>query len=214
MTKLLIEKCHRLIDEMGPCCSMSQNFPDRYKFFKKLLSYHPDNKAGNIVELQILISQWNDHQLKFVNDEGHSDTISWVECVKEMARKSRKKRKIQKETTLQNISKAMRNAVYNDQILAFKLTFERKFTCALCDTQGTKSRDFEVDHELEFHTLRDDFLVMYPRYPTEFVKIHGNRAFTENDKAFEEAWKEYHQQNAKLRILCKECNQARNKKDQ
>ena len=88
--------------------------------------------------------------------------------------------------------------------------------CALCSKPLTKDTGREADHYgVHFATIVDDFVEMQTApftYPTETKecndKTHRYR-LTDADSELEEAFIEYHEQEAKLRLTCKKCNQSR-----
>ena len=134
---------------------------------------------------------WNEHQFFIIKNNGSEDSISWNSCINKKVNSINKR-----------INWAMRNAV-ESQIKKFKNTNTNK-PCELCGTYA----NITADHIIKFKKLKDDFLLENPDYPKEFGKHKfGLEIFRDEDFEFVKLWQEYHQKNAILRILCKECNE-------
>lgn len=204
------KKCREIIKRIGECDSVKKFHLQEYLFFKEVLKYHPTNKAEGMVDLKFFKDMFHNPAIKFVRADGTEDTISWVLSSRNMKRG----KIIVKDTSREDLIKALRNSIYY-QIKEYKTTFDNKFECELCKAKGTSSRDFHVDHILEFKHIKDAFLSRFdPRtHPSTFRWDERGPTFYECDKELEESWKTYHAENASVRILCKTCNLARNRKD-
>jgi hypothetical protein len=88
----------------------------------------------------------------------------------------------------------------------------RKYNKLICIKCKSKIKP-NVDHyNPKFKDLKNDFLNVKNNIPIFFSNNTSNqKCFTKEDEEFEKKWYEYHQQNAKLRILCSKCNQEREK---
>ena len=117
------------------------------------------------------------------------------------------------DTKEKKLKKAMRSSIDN-QIREFK----EKYNDNICKLCREEIKEIHVDHEIYFDTLVVDFLE-YVRnkgitIPTEFEDKDDrtNRpCFLQCDIYFESEWLKYHYRNAKLRILCQDCNLKRSK---
>jgi hypothetical protein len=105
-----------------------------------------------------------------------------------------------------SLIKAMRNEIYED-IINFKKQCVKK--CVFCDVTDS---EFHVDHhEPSFKQLSDSFL---EDKETNFLKYKYNKDnkltyFDDNDfrmVVFSNQWKDYHNKNCNLQILCAKCN--------
>ncbi len=110
-----------------------------------------------------------------------------------------------------SLIKAMRNEIYND-IINFKKQCEKK--CVFCNVTDA---EFHVDHhEPSFKQLTETFL---KDKETDFLKYKYNNEnkltyFNDNDfrmVVFSNQWKDYHNKNCNLQILCAKCNLTKSK---
>ena len=101
----------------------------------------------------------------------------------------------------------MRNVIEN-QIEEYRKNNELK--CEIC---GSKSKS-EVDHkDILFVELYENFIKERKDIPKEFENtISNSKYFKIEEKNFEEEWVKYHEENAKLRILCSKCNNKKENK--
>lgn len=110
-----------------------------------------------------------------------------------------------------SLIKAMRNEIYED-IINFKKQCEKK--CVFCNVTDA---EFHVDHhEPSFKQLTETFL---KDKETDFLKYKYNNEnkltyFNDNDfrmVVFSNQWKDYHNKNCNLQILCAKCNLTKSK---
>ena len=171
-----------------------------FKFIMALVKRHHNTsgKIGTGVKaFRITTNRSNTPHLDIIRLDDSVIDISWVGCCK-----INKKRPIRV-----HLNRAMRNAV-EEQIFKFKKEYKTKhgnYKCGLCKTTDAQ---FQVDHEKPiFNDLFKQFVVKNPDHPTQFdQKIMGMNVFRNEDKEYDDKWKKYHQDNAKLRLLCAECN--------
>ena len=105
-----------------------------------------------------------------------------------------------------SLIKAMRNEIYED-IINFKKQCVKK--CVFCDVTDS---EFHVDHhEPSFKQLSDSFLedknIDIMKY--KYNKDNKLTYFDDNDfrmVVFSNQWKDYHNKNCNLQILCAHCN--------
>jgi hypothetical protein len=78
--------------------------------------------------------------------------------------------------------------------------------------------DLHVDHINHFEQISNNFISYWKslgkEVPTVFSESKDGshrRCFLTENKDFENEWKEYHQNIAQLRFLCKDCNLTRDK---
>lgn len=170
----------------------------QYEFLENVLKNHPEYeiKIGAGINYFVLSSNpltGKDYQTKIIRIDGSEEVFSWVYCCQFKPR-----------TNLENLTRAMREAIQND-IIAFKNQSHKK--CQYC---GTENSDFHVDHNFPpFRDLKTKFLnITTIPIPTLFTEcpIYYLTKFREEDKDFDIAWKKYHLDNANLQILCAKCN--------
>lgn len=158
-------------------------------------------KKENIIEFHIVRNPINKKAFHMMYKTSHIyDPIdfSWLNCGLET-------------TDKQNLIKAMRNEIYED-IINFKKQCVKK--CVFC---GVTDSEFHVDHhEPSFKQLSDSFLfeknVDIMKY--KYNKDNKLTYFDDNDfrmVVFSNQWKDYHNKNCNLQILCAHCNLTKSK---
>lgn len=171
-----------------------------------LLESHPnyDDKVGFGVKSVYVKGSKSNHcfYLKYIDgsEDGH---FSYEKCLYGSREKLVSQRR----------QKAYRMAVQS-QIDEYKRQ-HRNEKCAECgcSAQG----NYHVDHfDPQFARLILDFERRHSHLPTEFDEGLGNtKIFREGDSEdakFAQEWRDYHRRNAKLRILCANCNFRRKRK--
>jgi hypothetical protein len=186
-----------LISNRGICKSLKSYNLDEYNFFYKLFQRHPDKerkRTTEIVDIAIEPHTISRYVTIIILNDGTSDTISYVKCVKQKS-----------QTFSEKIKSAYRVAV-DDQIKSFKE--QNHNPCEFCG----KKNHIEVDHIYHFAQLVYDFKKLYPNEPTSLNKNEAQQdCFKEEDSEYKNKWAEYHKKYATLRILCQSCNSTREK---
>jgi hypothetical protein len=196
--KSLEEYVRSIIVSIGICSSIKSINPDYYNFFIDLFRMHPKypEKIYNIYDLSITANKISSKQfeLNIIREDGSTDDISWRNCI---------------YGEKDNFKTALRVSI-DDQIKQFRNN-NNKNECALCKT--TDAISYHVDHENHFEEILFNFLQHTKmNKPTIFQNAIDNRkAFTSQDKEYDDAWKTFHKENARLRILCSSCNLRRPK---
>jgi len=190
-----------LIKKVGITDSLKENYPDEYEFFKLLFQRHPEKDKKEVdliddiyvkpyIKANIKFLEITSHQFIIIKNNNTSDSISWVKCVN-----------CQDTSIGIQLYRAMRSAI-SKQICYFKRMNKNK-PCELCGAL----ENLTVDHIIKFKKLKNDFLNLYPNYPTKFENDSNKDViFCEKDFKYKELWRKYHYINAKLRILCMQCN--------
>jgi len=194
--KQLEQYIKHIISTIGRCSSLLHS--EHYPFFLELLQRHPryPEKFQNMIDISIqpniITPQYL--ELRLINTDGTTDDISWKQCVSGKPRNP--------------FHSALRVAV-DDQILSFRQS--QSMICAICNI--VDANEYHVDHVMHFEQIKYDFLqINQSTPPTVFQNTRDNRkAFTEDDKEYENQWKLYHKTHATLRILCRSCNLTRPK---
>jgi hypothetical protein len=180
----------------------------------KVLEQHPEKSSviKDVVDIDITPNSAKAYHIEIILKGGNREGISWIDCIRSV---EDIKNNIIKDTTMNDLTDAMRNAV-NDQIYNFKLSNPNKCCeiCSVTESQSPKT-EFHVDHhEKLFVTLKKDFLNQCNGHPTEFKKEGHFTVFRDEDNIFKTKWQEYHKNNATLRWLCAPCNLSRSKTQQ
>lgn len=151
-------------------------------------------KKEGIVEFHIVKNPINKKAFHMMYKLKYGSTVdfSWLNC----------------GLDVQNnlLIKAMRNEIYED-IVNFKKQCVKK--CVFCEVTDS---EFHVDHhEPSFKQLSDSFLfeknVDIMKY--KYNKDNKLTYFDDNDfrmVVFSNQWKDYHNKNCNLQILCAHCN--------
>jgi len=192
--KQLEEYTRHLISTIGICSSLLYN--EHYPFFLELFQRHPryPEKIQNMIDISIQPNKITPQylELHLLHSDGTTDDISWKQCVSGKARNP--------------FHCALRVAV-DDQIMSFRQSHH--MICDICNK--IDANEYHVDHVIHFEHIIFDFLQTNQLTPpTVFQNTYDNRkAFTDNDKEYENQWKLYHKTHAILRILCRSCNLTR-----
>lgn len=180
---------------------------EHWRFMKKLTQRHPEyktkiGKSKYVKCFKIIgnpIARGHPPHVDVVMKSNAVVPISWVSCVT--------KRSKSDNICLQ---RAMRGVV-SDQIMSFRKS--AKMICTICnDSDGP----FDVDHIEHFLTLKENFIKTQKTTPTDFIFDRRKFVydFKSDDSKFKEAWINYHRVNAKLRMLCANCNSKPENKPQ
>lgn len=196
--KSLEEYTRKMIETIGLCPSVRTTDLHAYHFLVDLFRRHPKypEKVYDMCDLSIVQNKLNPHcfELNILKSNGEVDDISWKNCVSGSGRDA--------------FTSALRVAI-DDQIKSFRSTCA--IQCVLCNTVDADV--FHVDHENHFEEIVYEFLHTTQRNkPTLFQNTDDHRkAFTSNDKDYENEWKSFHKNRARLRLLCRSCNLKRPK---
>ncbi len=113
-----------------------------------------------------------------------------------------------------NLKEAMRVSI-EGQVDRFRDGIYRPdLECEICKEFLNDKGDTHVDHDVKFETLVSGYKTLHGAGPTNFDdEEFTNRAkFKAVDQKYEEAWRDYHEKNAILRLVHKKCNLTRNRK--
>lgn len=165
-------------------------------FLLELIKRHPDyeNKVGVGIDYFTIgknpFSRNNCFYLTFTRIDGTTDDFSFNLCIKGKA-----------VTLKQQTIYGMRNAVHDD-IKKYKMNAEQK-----CNTCGAKDVDFDCDHYgTEFKQISETFI------QTKGVcnSFTNDACFTcIDDDEYKTSWINYHNENAKLQLLCVKCHKEK-----
>ena len=186
-----------LINSIGICSSLKNISIDNYNFFLKLFERHPDypKKIDGIYDISICNNKINNNNLEIniIKTDGSKDNISWKSCI------SGKKRN--------GLYSAMRYSIY-DQICNYRNS--SILQCSICKINSDNIQ-YHVDHINYFEYLAHKFIYDH-NPPKSFNDTYCNtKCFKNSDKDFEDKWKVFHKNEAKLQILCCTCNLKREK---
>lgn len=171
-----------------------------------LLLLHPnaDEKIGSGVQhIEVGLSPQKTHNCFYVvRTDGSKEHFSYKHCLSECSQE----RLIEKRRT-----SAYREAVA-DQIMEFRRSKQPNSYCESCGS----NQNLQVDHFIPFENLVADFEKGKTDIPDEFEnadRIACNKRFRTSDRAYQEAWQQYHKEHASLRLLCRQCNLTRQRKE-
>ena len=186
------------IESIGTCSSIKDHSIDIYNLFVDLFKRHPryPEKTLGMIDIFITINSIdNGLVLNIKKEDGTTDNISYAQCFKPSKK--------------DDFRTAMRVAI-EYQIKRFREANLLK--CKQCNTNSPYER-YEVDHENHFEEILDEFLKTTTlTKPSKFQDGDGEdnrKMFTLEDKEYENEWKLFHESKARLRILCRVCNQTR-----
>jgi 5-methylcytosine-specific restriction endonuclease McrA len=167
----------------------------------ELLSLHPDasEKLGiGLKHIEVGRSPQKTHNCFYVvRLDGSKDNFSYKNCIE----KCSQNRLIEKRRIA-----AYREAV-QQQIIDFRFS-EHNPCCQICGSTD----NLQVDHEINFISLVNDFESGREYVPTTFENADGtlySKRFLDCDAEFRSFWQQYHYNHATLRLLCQQCNLTR-----
>jgi hypothetical protein len=189
----------KFIDEIGPCVSIKENYPDRYDVLLELFKRHSDYPK-KFIGLKDIMTNYNPFsknlEVIIKKDDGTTDAVSVLQnCITGKPK--------------DKLNVAMRVAI-NSQIQDFKGNTRNE--CEICG----EINQLEVDHHYEkmpFAKLYKDFIkINVLKIPTTFDDTIGHlKCFKEEDNMFKDSWIDYHRQHSILRMLCGHCNRSQPK---
>ena len=195
--KKLKEKTKGIIQEIGLCESIKNEYPHHFDFFVDyLFPRHPRyfEKTKGLTDVMIQYNRTRDLAVFIKKEDGSVDDISALnKCINGKEK--------------DNLQIAMRNSII-PQIKAFRRN--NHLRCEICGCEN----NIEVDHkEPQFIELMSDFVNSQGYKPTSFTtnKCYS-KIFKECDLDFKDKWNQYHETHCNLRLLCKKCNASRPKK--
>lgn len=185
------------INNIGECSSIKQYHNEDYELFIYLFSRHADypKKFEGLKDIYIRYNPVFKKNLEvmILKDNGKTDNVSVLKrCIT-----GQKK---------DNLTIAMRNSII-PQILEFRNN--NILICNICNNK----ENCEIDHEEpKFYELKNNFLKKCnkknKKIPDNFTENNFNSViFLDEDEKFKKRWNKYHKKKAKLRVLCKKCNQ-------
>jgi len=188
-----------IIDKIGVCGNIKNQYPGEYDYITGFLfPRHPEypEKFMNLKNIGIKKNtMFKQLEVYIINNNNSIEAVSVMNvCIS--------------GKSANDLSGAMRFAIY-PQIKYFKENL-KELKCANCNTD----KNIEIDHTvIHFIDLQKNFIKdsgLKP--PTCFKDTDWNgRVFRDEDSIFENEWKKYHKQNAKLQPLCKKCNLTKKK---
>ena len=196
--KSLQEYVRDRIKNIGLCPSLKTVNIEMYNFFIDLFQHHPKypQKIDAITDIAIVRNKIKSQvlELQIRKEDGSTDDISWINCI---------------SGTEKNTFKCALRVAIDEQIKVFRQI--TKYKCSICNTLD--ANEYHVDHENHFEELICRFLQNTKKdKPSSFKNTSDNRkCFTMEDKEYEEEWKQFHKNNARLRMLCRSCNLKRPK---
>ena len=164
-----------------------------YEFFKALASQHPRGLKENETVIIAPNTQYGKtyNNITIVKSNGTYDYYSYDACINGYNHNY-------------DIKSYLRKIIYPD-IEEFKINNIKPNICELC---GNYSDEFEVDHIILFNDLVNQFMNKY-NININDIKIENKQII--NDIINNE-FPKFHHENAKLRWICKKCNQTQKKK--
>lgn len=190
----------KLLSGIGYCVSLKAKGDDIYNRILNIIKTHPCPEKVKLIERATdiaIVNTCNSYGLQLIGTSFEKEEyVSWIQCATQKIPDSK-----------EVFTSALRWAI-QEQIDSFKRSNPLQ-ECTLC---GVKKGVFHVDHIILFKTLVEDFLKNNGDHPDEFDKDGFKDIFRREDRIFEEKWKKYHEDNARLRWLCATCNLTRPKK--
>ena len=195
-----MEEVRKSLGEIRECESVRRRGQEEMAWLVGLLSRHPlaEEKLAGMRDLQMGRSRLNKKawEVTVVKENGSVVDMSWQQSIRGRCRDEKAR-----------LKKAMREAAFEERIRVFRNITDRR-KCGLYG-EGIVGGQCEVDHfPRTFAELVREFMASNEHsIPKEFVDNSDYQTFfREEDRGFEEAWKEHHRKEAGLQIVCVECN--------
>ncbi|MET1071906.1 MAG: DCL family protein [Umezawaea sp.] len=181
---------------------------DQFDFIMDVVACHPDaeGKIGpGIAAISVRVSPFNQRGFWITRVDGTVTDISYLKCVNGAP------------SQRQAVHAAFRVAV-RPQINAFRTAYfsgELEPRCALTGERLTMGPEAHVDHEdPTFVELADKFIELHGSVDDiELVACQDGIGRRLNDPELETRWSGFHEQNASLRVVSKNANLTRKRKD-
>ena len=194
-----------LIKMIGVCSSVKHSDPESFNELKLVINNHPNKeKIKDVIDFRIVMNKLNKNafELNIIKDDGTIEDISWKMCISG-----------KEKTNKQQLQSAYRYSI-DDQIYNYKQSVSLTY-CSLCHNVCNILGGAQIDHVIHFEKLYIDFqneINMEPPIEFDDAPDGSNRhIFKMRDIDYDIAWQEYHKKNAKLRVLCRDCNLKREK---
>lgn len=164
-----------------------------HNFLSELIKRHPDfeSKIGSGIDYFLIsqnpVSRQKSYHLSFRRTDGSMDDISYNICItgKEVSNK------------VQTLN-SMRNSIHS-HIKQFKINAEQK-----CNKCGIIGVNFDCDHYgTEFKEISESFIKKYDVCSS--FKSDGFFTCFDDDE-YKDKWINYHNEKAKLQLLCVKCH--------
>lgn len=171
-----------------------------FTFLSDLVKRHPEKKTKVVGEIKLFRIERNfgGHIALSLQDEKEYKSISWLKCISG-----------KKSSSLADLKAACRQAV-TDQVQDYKTqNYYDDMPCPSCGETIPERKQAHVDHKSKsFLSLFAEFTGRHHSLPTEFKSLgnHLCHIFKDEDVMIQEAWKQYHLENADFQILCASCN--------
>lgn len=185
-----------VIDRIGLCNSVKTKYPSEFLDLCEVFTRHPEypEKFIGLIDIKIDYNRQftNQYVVYIVKNNGEIDNVSVMKtCITGKPK--------------DNLRISMR---YSIQLQIDE--YRNNQTIHICELCSNKNQ-IEIDHHSEkapFAKLYDDFMKLNTlSIPTSFNETNSHmKCFKEIDYIFEENWKQYHKNNAILRMLCRTCN--------
>ena len=194
------------LSDLGVQQSVKDCSVESFNFLLELTKRHPNHveKLKNATDFEIQKDPITRTGLALYikNFDGTKTEISWRICVTGKY-----------PTSKTMFSEALRQAVSSQiQLFRRESSESSESSCVLC---GESLKDTHVDHVIHFAQLIEEFIELHKikKIPTKYEKIPitSEKTFTQEDAWIGRKFYEYHEKNAELRIVCKQCNLTREK---
>ena len=196
--KDLHEYTEKLLEKKGICDI--DNLDEDFLFFLSLYSRKPSHSeyVKTIQKFKITldpIKKNKANHVSCVNNNNEEFTFSWRSCCDGRDTKSSDK-----------LKEACRTSI-KEQTASCWCNNNKCYSCG-----ENKSDGFEVDHFNEFSKIYKDFMEANTiQIPDNFKSdlITSQYMLKKEDYIFEQAFQNYHRENAILRLLCKQCHRVK-----
>lgn len=186
----LKQQIKMLINTLGVTPSLKNS--EHFDFFKQVIARHPEcPKWGEPSDIGIRKNVLYRSTEVFGVWPSGTYPVSMEKCIH-----------MKLPSTRAELYEAMRNSI-DDQIMAYRASCD-EHACVFCQSTSL----IEVDHIVLFSDLVKQFLVD-KEPPTSFGRNRGS-AVVLKPGSFCDEWQAFHQDRATLRLLCRDCNGARN----
>jgi hypothetical protein len=179
------------------------NVPFQDDNIKALLQFYPRRKIKSYAYLCMRkMPPYNKPCLTVTMADRSVETVSWIKCVEALYGKTNPER-AKKQRVLQ---------AFRDEIACSPKMSEarERFSCAKKCEGCEKRTKLHIDHDVKpFAMILDDFLELKKLQLLKITLNFATKPYTLMSRKLAKDWEVYHDDNATLIGLCKECNSAK-----
>lgn len=179
------------------------NVPFQDDRIKALLQFHPRRKIKSFAYMSMRkMPPYNKPCLTVTMADRSVETVSWIQCVQALYGKANPER-----AKKQRVLQAFRDEIAcSPRMLEARNAFSTPAKCKDCG----KMKKLHIDHDVKpFAMILDEFLESKKLQLLKVTLNYTAKPYVLMSRKLADEWESYHDDNATLIGLCKECNSAK-----